>query len=163
MGNDDNRILKINQKLLQPADRLQIQMVGRLVEQQDIRISEQRLRQQHLHLLAAVQLRHQLIVQLRLNAQTIQQRSRVRFRLPAVQRGKITLQLARTNAVLLRKILLRIDGVLFLHNLVQPLISHNYGGKHLEGVVFKVILLEERQALSRRNDNLALARLDLAG
>ena len=50
MGYHDNGILKVDQKLLQPCDRIQIQMVGRLVEKQDVRVSEQCLRKQNFDL-----------------------------------------------------------------------------------------------------------------
>ena len=40
MGYDDHRILKVDQELLQPCDGVQVQMVGGLVQQQDIRISK---------------------------------------------------------------------------------------------------------------------------
>ena len=36
MGYYDDGILKVNQEFLQPCDRIEIQMVGRLVEKQDI-------------------------------------------------------------------------------------------------------------------------------
>ena len=40
MGYHDNGILKVDQELLKPCDRVEIQMVRRLVEEQNIRISE---------------------------------------------------------------------------------------------------------------------------
>src|SRR5699024_12838105 len=48
VGNDDYRVVKIDQELLQPLDRIQIQVVGGLIEKQDIRISEQRAGKKHL-------------------------------------------------------------------------------------------------------------------
>ena len=71
MGHDDNRILKIDQKLLQPGNGIQIQMVRRLVQKQNIRISKQRLGQKHLNLQRAYQILHQLMVKLRLYAKAI--------------------------------------------------------------------------------------------
>ena len=54
MGYYDNGILEINQEVFQPCDRIQIQMVGRLIQQQNVGITEQCLGQQDLHLQAAV-------------------------------------------------------------------------------------------------------------
>ena len=48
MGYNDNGVLKVDQKFFKPCDRIEIQMVGRLVEKQDIRIAEECLRKQHL-------------------------------------------------------------------------------------------------------------------
>ena len=53
MGYHDNGVFKVDQEFLQPFDGVQVQMVGRLVQKQDIRISEKRLRQQDFHLFAA--------------------------------------------------------------------------------------------------------------
>ena len=41
MGYHDNGILEIDQEILKPCDRIQIQMVGRLVEQQNVGVTEQ--------------------------------------------------------------------------------------------------------------------------
>ena len=44
-------------------DRFEIEMVRRLVQQQRLRLAEQRLRQQHANLLAALQFAHLALVQ----------------------------------------------------------------------------------------------------
>ena len=44
MGYDDDRIVKIDEELVEPVDRVEIEMVRRLVEQKDIGIAEQCLR-----------------------------------------------------------------------------------------------------------------------
>ena len=54
MGYYDNGILEIDQEILQPCDRIQIQMVGRLVEQQNVGVTEQCFGSQDFHLQAAV-------------------------------------------------------------------------------------------------------------
>ena len=43
MGYDDNGILEVDQELLKPLDRIEVQVVGRLVEKKDVRVSEQAL------------------------------------------------------------------------------------------------------------------------
>ena len=45
--NDDHGAVTLTQRFLQPADSIDIQVVGRFVEQQNIWISKQCLRQQH--------------------------------------------------------------------------------------------------------------------
>src|SRR5271166_1932142 len=56
--NHDQHALILIKKILQPVDRVQIQVVRGLVEQQRLRMPKQRLRQQHAHLLPARNLRH---------------------------------------------------------------------------------------------------------
>ncbi len=70
--NDDDRVFKISQKVFQPHDRVYVQVVGRLVEQQHVGIAEERLRQQHPHLITAVEVTHQGLVHILGNRQTAQ-------------------------------------------------------------------------------------------
>ena len=51
MGYHDDRVLKVDEELLQPGDGVQIQVVGRLVQKQDVRVAEQGLGQKDLYLL----------------------------------------------------------------------------------------------------------------
>ena len=53
---DDQRAVVADQEVAQPVDRVEVEVVGRLVEQQRLRLAEQRLREQHADLLAALQL-----------------------------------------------------------------------------------------------------------
>ena len=163
MGYHDHRVLKIDQELLQPGDGVQIQMVGRLVEQQDVRVAKQSLGQQHLHLLGAGQGIHLGVVELRLDAQAVQQVLGVGLRLPAVHGGELTLQLGGLHAVLLGEVLLHVDGFLLLHDLVQPGVAHNHRVQNRVLVVFKVVLLKKGETLSRRDGDLAAGRLQLTG
>ena len=59
------------QKSLQPVDGIQIQVVGRLIQQQRLRVSEQRLRQQHADLLSALQFAHLARMYFVWNVQTL--------------------------------------------------------------------------------------------
>ena len=51
MADYNHGIFKVNEEVLQPFDGAQVQVVGRLVQKQDVRISEKRLSQKYLHLL----------------------------------------------------------------------------------------------------------------
>ena len=64
MTDYDYRVLIIHQEMLEPGACLDIQMVGRLIQQQRIRLSKQRLCQQHLYLITTGQLLHQYIMQI---------------------------------------------------------------------------------------------------
>ena len=54
VGDDDDRVLEVDEELLKPVDRVEVEVVGRLVEQQDVGIAEQGAREQHFDLLRAV-------------------------------------------------------------------------------------------------------------
>ncbi len=71
MRNHDNRIFEINQEVLQPVNGVQIQVVGGLVQQKDIRVAEQGLGQEHFHLDTAVQIPHGGIMEVRVYSQAV--------------------------------------------------------------------------------------------
>ncbi|MPM71073.1 hypothetical protein SDC9_118036 [bioreactor metagenome] len=54
MGNNDDGIFKSVQEVLKPLNSLNIQMVSRLVKEQNVRIAEQSLSQQYAHLLITI-------------------------------------------------------------------------------------------------------------
>ena len=68
MGYDNDCILEIDQEFLQPCNGIEVQVVCRLVEEQNVRASEERSCKKNLHLLGTVQITHLLIVILILNA-----------------------------------------------------------------------------------------------
>ena len=163
MADHDDRIREIQQEVFQPADGLDIQIVGRFVQQQDIRISEQRLRQQHLNLLAAVQLAHLLMLKVEADAKTGQDHFRVALGVPAVQLGEFALQLAGAFAVRIGKLFLGVEFILFLHDLIQALMPHDDRLKHFVLVEFKVVLTQNCHAFAGGDDHFARGRLQLAG
>ncbi len=55
VGNEHQRARELLEEVLQPGDRLDVEVIGRLVQQQDVRLQQQRLRQQHAPLHAAGQ------------------------------------------------------------------------------------------------------------
>ncbi|MNB86602.1 hypothetical protein D3C75_335500 [compost metagenome] len=99
MGYDDNGAFVVHEEVLQPADRFKIQMVGRLIEQQVVRTSEQGLGEQHPYLLVAAEFGHLFVVHFTHNAQTDQHCCRIRLGVPAVQLGKFTFKLTGAQAV----------------------------------------------------------------
>ena len=91
--NDDDRVFKIQQIIFQPAHRFKVEVVGRLVEEQHVGIPEQRLCKQNLDLHFRIQLTHAHAVIFGGNIQCVEQRLCLALRLPAVQLGKLALEL----------------------------------------------------------------------
>ena len=58
MGYNNNGIIKVNQEFFQPFNRRKIQVVGRLIQKKDVRISKQCLCKKYFHLLAAGKICH---------------------------------------------------------------------------------------------------------
>ena len=141
VGNDDDRSLIVHQKLLQPGDGGKVEVVGRLVQQDDLRLAKQRLRQQDLDLVLVRQGTHLLIQQVLIKAQTFEQLADLGFNLPAAKLGKLRFQRGGKLAVLVGEIFLIIEGVLLLHDLIQARVSLDDGVQHRKAVVGKVVLL----------------------
>ena len=73
MRDDDQRAVVAAEELLEPVDRVEVQVVGRLVEQQRLGMAVERLRQQDAHLLSALQLAHLPLVQRVRDVEALQQ------------------------------------------------------------------------------------------
>ena len=95
-------------------------MVGRFVEQQRLRMAEQRLRQQHAHLLAALQLAHRALVHLVRNVEALQQDGGVALGLVAVFLADNALELAQAHAVGFGHLGLGVEHVALFERAPQP-------------------------------------------
>ena len=98
----------------------------------------------------------------RLHAESVQEVCGIALGIPAVHIRELILEFRRLDAVLVGKVLLRIEGVLLLHDVIEALISHNDGVQHRELIVLKVVLLQEGETLSRRNRDVAVRGFQLA-
>ena len=161
MGNHDNGTEVLGQKVLQPRNGINIQMVGRLVHEDNIRIAEQSLCQQDFHLFITGEVCHLLIEQFFRQTQPLNQLGSVGFRLPAVQFSEFRFQFRSQNTVLLGKILLGIEGIFLLHDVVQPLVAHNNGIQNGIGIIGEVILFEDTHAEIFRNGHFTGSRFQL--
>ena len=74
---DDEGAVVAVEELDEPVNRVEVEVVGRFVEQQRLGMPEQGLRQQHTHLLAALQLAHPAGMQFVGNVEALQQDGRI--------------------------------------------------------------------------------------
>ncbi len=91
----DDRVRKVYQELFQPVDGVDIKVVGRLVQEEDIGFGKQRLRQKDFHLAGAVQFRHGLVMRFRRKPETVEEDLHVRLGVPAVALGKLAFELRK--------------------------------------------------------------------
>ena len=132
----DDGALEVQQEVLQPVDGLNVQVVGGLVQQDDVRLAEQGLGQQHLHLFLGGQAGHVAVEDI-VGARPRPWMSRAAsdLGLPAAHLGELRLQLAGLHAVLVGEVLLFVEGVLLLHHVVEPLVAHDDRVQHGVGVI----------------------------
>ena len=139
-------------------------MVGRLVQQQNIRLAEQRTRQQHLDLLDVTEVLHFGVQDgICIQAQTVQQLTGLRLSVPATHFGKLGLELGSLVAILLGERVLHIERILFAHDLEQTLVAAENRVEHSLLVEGKVVLLEYAHTGLGRNRNRAGGRVQIAG
>ena len=141
MAHHKDQALAIHQEILKPLDGLNVQMVGGLVQQDDVRLAEQRLGQQHLHLFLGGQAGHFAVQNIVGEAKALNEPGHVGFGLPAAHFGKFGLQLAGLHAVLVGEVLFFIEGVLLLHHVIEALVAHHHRIQHGVGVILEVVLL----------------------
>ena len=92
VGDHQDRIFIIGEVIFQPADRIQVQVVGGFIQQQVIGFSKECLGQQHPYFLLSTQIFHQGVVQSLFDSQVTQQGGCIAFGIPAIHVGKFLLQ-----------------------------------------------------------------------
>ena len=97
------------------------------------------------------------------DSQPLEELGGVTFRVPASQLGKLGLQLACPDAVLIGKIRLCVKGVLFLCNFVDAGVTQNHRFQHLLIVVLELILPQDRHPKVLRDSHLPGGGLQLPG
>ena len=102
-------------------------------------------------------------MKLRRDAESLQDAGGIRFRLPAAEIGKLLLKLGGANAVLVRHLVLCIDGVLLLAAVVQALVTHDDRVHDGIGIVHGLILLEDGHSCLGVDMHAAGAWLELTG
>ena len=163
MGNHDDDVGEIDQEFLQPCDGIKVQVVCRLVEEKNVRASEERSCKKNLHLLGTVQITHLLIVILILNAKAVQKRLGIGLGFVAAHLGIFAFELCGADAVLVGEIRLGIKLVLLSADFIELLIALNDRVQNDLVVVFLVILLQEGKTLAGGNCDFAGGRIQLTG
>ena len=159
---DDNRVLEIHEIVFEPSNRPHVEVVGRLVQYQNVRIPEQALRKEDFDLFLRVEVRHQRIVVLFTNVQSVQKALRLALRLPTAEVGKFALEFARADSVLVRKIRFRVQRVLLAHDFHEPRVTQQHGIQYRFVVKGVLVLVENGDALVLVHDHAPARRLQRA-
>ena len=120
MADDDHGGVRLVQHTLQPMDGVDVQVVGRFVEQQHVGVRKQRLRQQHAQLEAGRNFAHGAVVQFGANASVRQDAGRTAFGVVAAVLGKLPFQFRGAHVVVVGGIRIGVEAVTLGH-----------GGPHL--------------------------------
>jgi hypothetical protein len=130
MGNDDHRAVALVDHVFQPADGGDVEVVGRFVEQQDVRVGEQRLDQQDAQLPAGSDIAHRAKVLCGRDADAEQQFAGARFGRVAAILGESGFEVGGVHIVFLACLRVGVDGVLFEHAGPHLLVTHHHHVDH---------------------------------
>ena len=163
MGYNDDGVVKVDQEFFEPFDSRKIQVVGRLIEKKNIRISEQSLCKKDFDFLATGQVSHLCIMKLCINTKSVQKSSSIRFCFPSVHLRKFTLQFTGTDTVLVSEVFFCVDRFFFFHDLIQSGVTHDNGVQNIICIVLEVVLLQEGETLSGSDHDVSVCRFKLSG
>ncbi len=156
----DERPLEAAEKILEPVNGVEIEVVGGLVEQESLRFAEQRLGKQDADFLTTLQLRHFAFVQFVGNIESLQQNRSIGFGGVAVFFADDALEFRQAHAVVVGEFGFFVDFVALRESGPKAFVAHHDGVDDAEGVEGVLVLLEDGEF--PRADDGALLRVEIA-
>ena len=144
---DDHRRVAGIQHVLEPADRVDVEVIGRLVEEQDVRVGEQRLCEQHAELPPRCDVAHRTLMERRGDAKPQQQLAGARLGGVAAELREMRFEVGGAKVVFLRRIGVGIDRVALRLRGPQLLVAHEDDIEHPLILVGKLVLLQLAEPL----------------
>ena len=162
MGDDDHGAVALVEQLFQPADGVDVQVVGGLVQQHDLGIGEQHLRQQHAQLPARRHRAHRAGVLFDRDAQAQQQLAGAGLGGVAVQFAEDDLQLGHAHAVFFAHVGKGVDAVALLLHFPQLGVAHDHRVEHRVGLEGELVLAQLAQPFVGVDADIAGSGLEVA-
>ena len=104
VGDSDDHAGEVQQEVFQPVDGFNVQVVGGLVQHDDVGIAEQGLSQQDLHLQTGISVGHHVVVHIGADAQTLQQTGSIGLCFPAAQLCELGFQVGSAQTILIGEV-----------------------------------------------------------
>ncbi|MCY1530834.1 hypothetical protein D9M68_660400 [compost metagenome] len=161
VADDDHRALVAVEHVFQPTNGVDVQVVGGFVQQQDVRIREQRLRQQHAQLPAGRHFAHGQIVLVDGDFQAQQQFAGAGFGRIAVIFRELGFKFGGAHVVVLGGFRIRVDGVAFGHGRPHLGVAHHDDVQHAQVFERELVLAQLAQAHARLQRHVARRRLQV--
>ena len=146
---NEHRVLEIRQIFLEPCHRIEVEVIGRFVQQKVVRIAEEGFGKKHAHLLVGTYVAHEHAVTVFFDAEAAQQGRRVAFGIPAFEFGEALFKFGCPYAVGLVEIGFCIEGVFLLHYVPQMRVAAQNGFEHRAVIKFEVVLFQHAHTLAR--------------
>ncbi len=147
MRDDDHRAIAVVQHIFQPADGVDVEVVGRLVQQQNVRVGEQRLYQQHTQFPARGDGAHRAVVLFDRDAYAQQQFAGACFGRIAVVFCIDTFEFGGLHVVIFGRFRIHVDGVFLDIRLPHLFMAHHDHIQHAFVFIGELILTQPGHAL----------------
>jgi len=157
-----NGILIIGKVFFKPGHGFHIEVVGRFVKEQVVRITEQSLCQHDTYLFLTAQFTHELVVQVFLDTEAAQQSSCIAFGIPTIELCKLFFEFRHTDTVFIGKIRLCIKSIAFVHDIPKDGMTHQHGIEYRILIPLEVVLAKYRKAFARTKGYRSFGRLQFA-
>ena len=138
---DHGRVVGV-QRALEPADRVDVEVVGGFIEQQHVGSREQRLREQHAQLEAGRQFAHRPVMLRFVDAGVDQDAAGARFGGVAAVLRKLALEFGRPHVVGVARVRVGIDAVAFLHRTPHLDVALHHYIEHALVFVAELVLVQ---------------------
>jgi hypothetical protein len=162
VGNDDHEVFEVGEEVGEPSNRLGVQVVGRLIEQQHVGIAEEGLRKQHLHLLRAAKFLHAHVMEGFADAHVAEEFCGIAFGRPAAHLAELVFEVSGAEHVGFGSIGIVVDRLLLLHDAVHLGVAHDHGVEHQFLFVFEVVLLQCGHPFALVDGDMAARGVNLA-
>jgi hypothetical protein len=159
---DDHGRVALVEHVFEPADRVDVEVVGRFVEQQDVRIREQRLCQQDAQLPARSDVAHRAAVLIDRHAHAEQQLTGTCLRSIAVIFREFRFQIGRLHVIVVGRFRIRIDRVALRHRGPHLGVAHHDDVEHAHLFERELILAQFAETFVRIEHDVAAARFEIA-
>ena len=160
--NDEHGVFEVAEIVFEPFHRFEVKVVGWLVEEEVVGLTEEGLCQHHAHLLLVGEVAHEFAVEGLLDAEAGKQGGGVVFGRVAADGGKLVFEFGHFDAVFVREVLFRVEGIALLHDLPHHGVTLQHGVEHRLVVEFEVVLRENGQPLAGTEFHLAFGGLEFA-
>ena len=142
VADDDHGGIVVVERAFQPADRIDVQIVGRFIEQQNVRPGEQRLGEQHPQLQSRGHFAHGTVVPLFRNSGIRQNGAGARLGVVAAIFGECALELGRLHVILIGGLRIGVDPITLLHRGPQFGVPAHDHVEHALVLVPELVLVE---------------------
>ena len=149
VADNQHGVFEVRQIVFKPHDGFKVEVVGRLVQQQVIRLSEEGACQQDTYFLLTAHVLHQRVVEFFRDTQAAQEGGGITFGIPAFHLGELLFQFRYADTVGIVEIGLCIQGVFLAHHLPKGRVPHQHRVHYGIFVECEVILAQYGKTFTR--------------